>query len=132
MLGHTLLSFPVLASFSITTHFRVQNSFIQYLDAHQASFIEKLRDLFFTPFQADYLLTFLLAFAMIWNEGSINNILSDVIPSFVSELNKTITGKAVDYANGMDYFLISLTLAVSSAALWNFILLKHQNNQAQS
>lgn len=127
ILGHTLMSFPILASFTIATHFRLKNSYINYLDAHRVSFSEKLRDLFLIPFQGDYLLTFLLAFAMIFNEGTINNVLSDIIPSFVAELNKTISGRSADYANGMNYFLVSLILAVGSTLLWSSILNQQQN-----
>lgn len=129
VIGQALLSFPILTSFTAITHFRVENKSIQYLNAHLSSLSEKLRDLFFLPFQGDYLLTYLLAFAMIFNEGPINNILSDVIPSFTNELNKTITGRAADYSNGMNYFLISFFLAVSCLTLWNYLLNKYQNSQ---
>ena len=51
---------------------------------------------------------------------------------FITELNMTITGKSADYSNGMNYFLVSLVLALGSATLWSFILYRHQNSQTPS
>jgi ABC-type sugar transport system permease subunit len=128
LFGHTILSFPLLAGFSVATHFRVKIMFIDYLDAHSLTLWEKIVHLFLLPFRADYLLTLIIAFSIIWNESIINNILSDFIPSFITELNKTITGKAVDYSQGMNYLFVSLVLAIGSVSIWNYIISKSQTN----
>ncbi len=128
IIGHVFLSFPMLASFLITSHFRLKNNQITYLDVHITSFGDKLKTLFLYSFAADYMLTFVLAFSLIWNESTINNVLADIVPSFFAELNKTITGKSVDYASGMNYLVISLVLAVISILLWNRIVGKVQKN----
>ena len=126
--GHTILSFPLLAGFAIATHFRVNNNHIDYLDSHTINLWEKVLDIFIMPFRADYLLVLILAFSTIWNESIVNNVLSDSIPSFVTELNKTISGKATDYSNGMQYLLVSLVLAILSVGIWNYIIAKNQQN----
>lgn len=126
IIGHIIMVFPLLTSFIIITHFKIKNDIINFLDVHRLNFFEKTRDLFLLPFSADYLLTFILAFSLIWNEGVINNILSDVISSFATELNKTVNGKSVDYATGMNYLFVSLLLAIMSVLLWNSILKKYQ------
>jgi hypothetical protein len=123
--GHLLLTFPILTGFSVTTHFKVNNTSIAYIDAHKLGLREKVRSLFWGAFKADYLLALLFAFSIIWNEGTINNILSDYIPSFVTEINKTITGKSADYSNGVNYLFVSILLAFASIAIWNIKIVKY-------
>jgi hypothetical protein len=127
--GHIFLAFPLLTGFLITAHFRLRNQQITYLQVHHASFGERFKTLFLYPFAADYLLTFVLGLSLIWNESTVNNVLADVVPSFVAELNKTITGKEVDYANGMNYLMVSLLLALVSVLLWNAIIGRGQKQQ---
>jgi ABC-type sugar transport system permease subunit len=127
--GHVFLAFPLLTGFLVTAHFRLKNQEITYLQVHRTSFSEQLKTLFLYPFAADYLLTFILALSLIWNESTVNNVLADVVPSFVAELNKTITGKEVDYANGMNYLIVSLVLAIVSVLLWNTIITRGQKQQ---
>lgn len=126
--GHIFLGFPLLATFSIITHFKVKNSYIDYANSSKLNLFEKITDLFLKPFSGDYILLFILSYATIWNDSTINNVLSDVIPSFATELNKTITGKSADYANGMNYLLISILLGVLSVITWN-VLVKQQQNK---
>jgi hypothetical protein len=121
----------LLGSFALTTQFKVNNNFIDYLDAHKIRTWDKVRDIFILPFRIDYLLTFIIAFSLIWNESLVNNILSDIIPSFVTELNKAITGRAANYATGMSYLLVSISLALISVFLWNLIVTKNQNKLKQ-
>ncbi|MCG2612700.1 hypothetical protein LZZ85_00350 [Terrimonas sp. NA20] len=120
--GQTLLCFPLICGFLVISHFRVANKQIDFLNAHRLNGWEKFRTLFWLPFRADYLLAFIMAYAAIWNEAVINNVLSDIIPSFITELNKTVTGKSIDYGRAMSYLLISLLLAASGLFLWNSIL----------
>lgn len=129
IVGHSILSFPLLAGFATATHFRARNNFIDYLQAHSIGMFSVFKDIFLMPFRADYLLTFIIAFSLIWNESIINNVLSDFIPSFVTELNKTISGKAVDYSRGMSYFFISLFLSIGSVLLWSYIVSRSQTNR---
>ncbi len=129
LMGHAILTFPLLTGFIIATHFRAKNLVINYLQAHRLSGFEWIKDIFLWPFFADYLLTFIIAYSLIWNESIINNVLSDFIPSFVTELNKTITGKATDYSIGMNYLFISIALAGCSVLIWNAIISKFQTNK---
>ncbi|WP_462268295.1 hypothetical protein [Mucilaginibacter sp.] len=49
LVGHCILSFPLLAGFAVATHFRAKNNYINYLEAHSVSFREKIRDIFLIP-----------------------------------------------------------------------------------
>lgn len=129
VIGHILLSFPLLAGFTLVTNFRVRNEHILYFQTSHLSAVEQYKDLFLYPFRADYLLVFLLGIALVWNESVINNILSDVIPSFVTELNKTISGKGTDYSQGLNYLFISVALALASVSVWTTIMYKNLKNE---
>jgi len=120
VIGHFFMCFPILSGFATTSHFKVKNNFILFLDVHKASITEKIKQLFLRPLFGDYILTFLFAFTIIWNEAIINNILSDVIPSFVSEMNMSITGKIADYSKGIGFLLISLIISLLSILIWSF------------
>ena len=88
--GHILLILPLLTSFILVTQTGTANADISYLETHKLTFVELIQDLFLRRYLAEYLFTFLIAFSLIWNEGIIGNILSDFIPSFVSEIGITI------------------------------------------
>jgi hypothetical protein len=88
-----------------------------------------VRDSFFRRYQAEYLLTFLIAFSLIWNESIINNLLSDFIPSFVSEMKMNIEGRAADYAKGMNYLFVALCISILAMGLWKSILNKTTNGK---
>ncbi|WP_111682852.1 sugar ABC transporter permease [Winogradskyella tangerina] len=125
VIGHVIMAFPLITSFSMATHFRVKTDHINYLQIHKISLLEKTRDLFFKPFKADYLLLGLISCALIWNESIINNVLSDQIKSFVTELNMTISGRSADYSKGMIFLYFSIGLAVVCVMVWNYLVFKN-------
>lgn len=129
MLGHLFLVFPLSSTFILVTHFRTTNTELNYLDAHQMSFTEMVRDSFVKRFFVDYILTFLITFSLIWNEGSINSTLSDFIPSFISEMKMSLTGRGADYAKGMSYLLLSIAIAVTALFSWKIILDQIEKNE---
>lgn len=120
--GHILLVLPILSSFIAVTHYRTTNYEIEFLDAYKLNYKDKTKALFNRRYFLDYSLTFLISFSFIWNESTINNLLSDFIPSFISELKMSISGRATDYSSGIGYFFISLLIALVSITLWNFIM----------
>ncbi len=127
IVGHSILCLPLLGGFSVVTHFRIKNSHLDYLESQNASYWEKIKDIFIYPFKADYILTFIIAFSLIWNESVINKVLSDIIPSFITELNKTILGKSADYSKGMSYLFISIALGLTFVLIWNRTLKKRRD-----
>lgn len=122
LLGHIILVLPLLSSFLTVTHFRVSNKELMYLQVHQISLWEIVKVSFLQRFVADYLLTFLIAFSMIWNEAIINNLFSDFIPSFVNEMKMSVVGRGADYAKGMTYLLVSVIIAFMALWVWKSIL----------
>lgn len=122
ILGHVLLSLPILGSFVLFNHFRVSNNELNYLSVYHLSKKELLQNSFIKRFRAEYLLLFIIGFSFIWNEAILNNLFSDYIPSFVSRLKMLITGRGADYAKAFGYLLVSLALAVSAVVVWRYII----------
>ena len=127
ILGHVILTLPLLSSFISVSHFKTSNNEINYLESYKFSLWQIIKDSFLKRYQAEYLLTFLIAFSLIWNESIVNNLLSDFIPSFVSEMKMNIEGRAADYAKGMNYLFIALGIAIMAMWLWKLILRKSFN-----
>jgi len=127
IIGHIFLILPLILSFIIVFHFRTLNREIDYLEAHRFSLRQIIKDSFLRRYRAEYFLTFLIAFSIIWNESIINNLLSDSIPSFVSEMKMNIEGRAADYAKGMNYLFVVLGIAFTAIWLWILIIKKSFN-----
>ncbi len=128
--GHVILSLPLISSFLAVTHFRTLNSEINFFNAHHLRLAEILKTGFLMRYKIDYILTFLIAFSLIWNESIINNIMSDYIPSFVSQLKMTIEGRAVDFSKGISYLLVSLIIAFLAIISWLSVLKKIERSNA--
>ena len=122
VIGHVLLVLPILSSFIAVTHYRTTNYEIEFIDSYKLNYQDKIRVLFNRRYLLDYSLTLFIAFSFIWNESTINNLLSDFVPSFISEMKMSISGRGTDYSSGIGYFFVSLSLAFLSIALWNFIV----------
>lgn len=116
--GHMLLTKPLLGSFVLFSHFRVSTNELDYLQLHGLSKWEIAKTSFLQRFKAEYLLLFILAFSFIWNEGVVNNLFSDFIPSFAANLKMLITGRAADLQQAAAFLWMSITLSLVSVALW--------------
>lgn len=127
VLAHTILLLPILGSFIITTHFRVKENEFQYMKGYAIPILNILRFSFIRRFRAEYLLTLIIAFSLIWNEAIINIVLSDSIPSFASNLQMLFIGRAADYTKASAYLLVALSLSIASVLTWQYILNKAQS-----
>ena len=126
IVGHILLTLPVLGSFVLFNHFRVSNNEIDYLQVYKLSKTETIRYSFFKRFKAEYLLLFIIGYSFIWNEAVLNSLFSDYIPSFVSGMKMLITGRGADYDKAFGYLLVSFIVALLSAIIWRYIIEKAQ------
>jgi ABC-type tungstate transport system substrate-binding protein len=124
ILGHTILTLPILGSFVLSNHFRVSNNELDYLKVFKLNNSELIRLSFLKRFKAEYLLLFIIGYSFIWNEAILNNLFSDYIPSFTSGLKMLITGRAADYSSAFGYLLVSIILAVTAVLIWRYIIEK--------
>ena len=122
--GHVFLSLPILGSFLIITHFSVKSKELDFLKVNKVSRFETMKLSFFKRFSLEYLLTFLFAISLIWNEGVLNRVFSDQITSFVSSMETVLSSRGADYSVGMLFFVFSLGLGVAVAIVWNLIISK--------
>ncbi|NVO03003.1 MAG: hypothetical protein HXX09_09925 [Bacteroidetes bacterium] len=129
LIGHTFLSLPILGSFLMVTNFKITSNELNYCKIYNVSRKDIFKINFLKKFKAEYLLTFLFAYTIILNEGLLNNVFSDNIPSFVSVLNDSISSKNADYSLSMLFFLVSIFVALISVGIWLRSIKKYQNEK---
>jgi hypothetical protein len=126
IIGHILLTLPVLGSFVLFNHFRVSNNEIDYLQVYKLTRAETIQYSFFKRFKVEYLLLFIIGYSFIWNEAVLNNLFSDYISSFVSGMKMLISGRGADYDKAFGFLLCSFIVALLSAAIWRYIIERAQ------
>jgi ABC-type sugar transport system permease subunit len=119
-IGHAVLALPVLGSFVLISHFKVSARELDYLDFAKVSGWKKIYWSFLARFKAEYLLTFIFAFSIIWNESLLNRVFSDHVPSFVSVLMSAVRSRSADYSVAFGFLGVSLLLATLCVFLWLF------------
>ena len=120
--GHPVLTFPLLASFIIATHLVVSSNEIDWLDVHRMKGIDIIKYSFQKRFRKDYMLTLLFAFSFIWNDVTLNKVLSDKIPSFADKMQRLFIGRATDDAQATLYALIAIIIALMCLSLWRSVI----------
>ena len=128
IIGHVLLMFPVLGSFVVATHFVVRNEELEWQKVHGVSAWEIISFSFLKRFKAEYILTFLFSYTMIWNDMIINSILSDYIPSFADKMQRLFIGRATDDTKAALFAILSITIAMGCVCVWNYVLKKNYAN----
>jgi ABC-type Fe3+ transport system permease subunit len=129
LVGHTFLSLPILGSFLLVTNFKISSNELNYCKIYNISQKDIFKTNFFKKFKAEYLLALLFAYTVILNEGLLNKVFSDKIPSFVSALNDSISTKNADYSLSMLFFLVSIIVASASIGIWIYSMKKYQNEK---
>lgn len=127
--GHPILTFPILASFIIATHFMVSSNEIDWFDVHRMTRRDIVKYSFQKRFRKDYALTFLFAFTFIWNDVSLNKILSETIPSFADKMERLFNGRASDDALITLYALIAIIIALMCLFLWRNVIKQISTNK---
>lgn len=125
IIGHCILSFPLLCGFLLVTFFSVSQNEIVYLKYHNISVLERIKVSFIKRYSAEYILTILFAFVIIWNDASLNMILSDQIPSFAKHMEMSFVGRAANASHASSYVLVSVIISIACLALWQYITHKH-------
>lgn len=124
LFGQCVNSLPIVATFIIVIHFSVKNKELIYVKSMKLTNLETIKYSFLKRFKLEYLLTLLFAFSLIWNEGTFNKVYSDRIPSYVSEIMRTVSSRNADYSQGMLFFLFSLFISLACIVIWNVITIK--------
>jgi len=128
ILGHCILVFPILGSFVLATHFAVRENELNWLAVHCISAKNISQYSFFKRFRAEYILTLLFAFTFIWNDTTLNKILSDEIPSFADKLQRLFIGRATEDTKATLFALVAIIISIFCVLLWQFIVRKSIKN----
>ncbi len=121
LVGQAILAFPILACFVQYNHFRVRNAEIHLQQACGASFREVAVYSFLARFRIEYALVALFGFSVIWNEATLNSIMSGLsrhLPSIAVELTRRVDGKASSYYEAANLIVVSLIPIVVGIVLW--------------
>lgn len=125
VMGHAVLTFPILGSFVIATHFALPYRELDWQFAHQMSYKDLIRYDFYKRFRLEYILTYVFACVFIWNDTILNQVLSDDIPSFSDKLQRSFVGRAADDSMATLFALTALFSSILCFCLWLRIINKN-------
>lgn len=122
LVGQSVFSLPLLGGFVLWMHFQVNTRELEFQEASQLSLREMTLWTFLKRFSLEYILVFIFAFSFIWNEDTLNRIMSDVIPSLVHRLGTRVTGRGTSYSEAATLVTFSVALSVLMVLVWNTLL----------
>lgn len=122
IVGQSILALPMLGGFVLWVHFQITTRELEYQEATKLSLRETAFWTFLKRFKLEYILVFIFGFSFIWNEDTLNRIMSDSIPSIVHRLGARITGRGVSYSEAATLVLFSITLSLVMVLAWNNLL----------
>lgn len=120
--GQSILALPLLAGFVLWIHFQVTIRELEFQGASQVSLREMTLWTFFSRFKLEYVLVLIFAFSFIWNEDTLNRIMSDAIPSLVHRLGARVTGRGTSYSEAATLVLFCVALSLIMVMVWNTLL----------
>lgn len=122
IVGQSILALPMLGGFLLWIHFQITTKELEFQQASQLSLRETTKWTFLKRFKLEYILVFIFAFSFIWNEDTLNRIMSDAIPSIVHRLGARITGRGTSYSEAATLVIFSVTLSLIMVLAWNTLL----------
>jgi hypothetical protein len=122
IVGQSILALPMLGGFLLWIHFQITNRELDFQQASQLSLRETAIWTFLRRFKLEYILVFIFAFSFIWNEDTLNRIMSDAIPSIVHRLGARVTGRGTSYSEAATLVIFSVTLSLIMVLAWNTLL----------
>lgn len=122
LVGQAVFSLPLLGGFVLWTHFQINTRELEFQEASQLSLKEMTVWTFLRRYFLEYILVFIFAFSFIWNEDTLNRIMSDAIPSLVHRLGTRVTGRGTSYSEAATLVTFSIALSALMVLVWNTLL----------
>ncbi len=119
--GHAVLAFTVLGPFALWIHSNVSQQELEFQESAGISPAGIAFRSFLRRFGPDYSFLLLFALSLVWNEGSLNLVVSDRLPTFTDYIQRAL-GTRPDFAVGATLSLVALSVAVGALGLWQLIL----------
>lgn len=123
---------PLIASFLFATFLSVSNSELHYQRWIGASLQEIASNSFTKRFVPQLLFSLLFSFLQVWNEAAVNGVFENIVPSFSTLINRTLSGRAESIANASGYAYFGTALAIGLAMLWLTALLSSRRGAADA
>lgn len=108
--GHIVSILPLLFSFFLITHFAVRTIEMDFQAVHQVRLDFLVYRSFVQRFFPTYLLGAFCAFALIWNDYTINSALNTAVPSFASALDMALEGRSANKSMAVACSVLSLAI----------------------
>lgn len=128
LLGQVILAFPLVACFILSTHFAVTTSEIDFQTVAKATITEAATFSFWRRFRAEYVLTALFGFSIIWNEATLSSVVSGLshnVPSLAVRLLERVDGRASSYNEAANLVLLTFIPVLIAVVLWSQIYPKY-------
>lgn len=117
LIGHALLALPLLGVFTIWLHTRVSQNELEFQEGAGVSIAGIANRSFVSRFPLDYAFLFLFAWSLVWNESTLNRVVSDTVPTFVDLLSRQLSVRA-DFSRSTTLCLVSVLLGLAAISLW--------------
>lgn len=108
--GHIVSILPLLFSFFVITHFAVRTIEMDFQSVHLVRLDFLVYRSFVQRFFPTYLLGAFCAFALVWNDYTINSALNTAVPSFASALDMALEGRSANKGMAIACSILSLAI----------------------
>lgn len=117
LICQVVLGFPIITAFAFIHHFEVATSEIVFFRVHRGSTDELVDVSFFQRLKSPYLLIFVFAITLAWNEYLAPELFSGV-PSVPYELAKRVSGKGTDLPQASALIMPVAIAAFAALLVW--------------
>jgi hypothetical protein len=118
--GHILRAMPLLLCFTFWTYSRITTSELEFQRLIGATGMQLVRVSFWDRFRTDFLLIFLFAWALAWNDAVINRAAAPEVMSLYVLLSPKLSVRP-DYQGAQFLLLASVAIGLAIVILWRNI-----------
>jgi hypothetical protein len=118
--GHLLRAMPLLLCFTFWTYSRVTVKELEFQKLVGTDFVQLVRVSFWDRFRVDFLLIFLFAWALAWNDAVINRAAAPEVTSLYVLISPKLSVRP-DYQGAQFLLLASVAIGVAIVILWRNI-----------
>jgi hypothetical protein len=128
-ISQLVFTVPFILLFYVFLNFQIKSNELKYLRVLGVNFNYILKTSFLRRFFPEYVLSLIITTFIIINEGTINSIYSDVVPSFTSEFIRSYFGRGINEPIGDTLFAIQLLISLIVITIWNIQKVKKKNGK---
>ncbi len=115
--GQALLALPLLGAFGVWLHTQVTQRELEFQEGAGLSLRELAQASFLRRFRLDYAFLFLFAWSVVWNESTLNRVVSDSVPTFIDLLSRNLSARP-DFSRAATLCLLSVCIGLATVTLW--------------